>query len=429
MSEELDHIKPGDRVGPYRIVRQFKSRGGMARIFEVEVREKYRRPDLPRRLALKVAKPEHQAALAAEADFLRRFNHPNVVRIFPLPGYHRPVYAAREQFSFGWGWYYAMELVDGGSLERRLRRPTTITDVLRPPQEEGRRLGLLEALGIARQLVVALEHIHERHVVNLDVKPGNVLFRRRRLRWLRGSVPQTVLCDFGISRDLRFAPRTDLLGMVTPEYMSPEQALEKSRRHVAVDARSDVFSLGIVLYEMLTGDLPFEDMGQLIDPTYLPPSPQQLCPSVPRALDETVVRALAKDPAHRFRSAAEMRRALERLSMPFDWGAAARRALAVGAVGVTLTTCLAAGGFGAMCVSDLLRSTSDPTLPPVTAVAPATLVPTSEPVVPTPTVSPTEATRKPTSTPAPTLTPTPVPTLTPTSELTPVATLTREDGS
>jgi serine/threonine protein kinase len=429
MSEELDHIKPGDRVGPYRIVRQFKSRGGMARIFEVEVREKYRRPDLPCRLALKVAKPEHQAALAAEADFLRRFNHPSVVRIFPLPGYHRPVYAAREQFSFGWGWYYAMELVDSGSLERRLRRPTTITDVLRPPQEEGRRLGLLEALGIACQLVVALEHIHERHVVNLDVKPGNVLFRRRRFRWLRGSVPRTVLCDFGISRDLRFAPRTDLLGMVTPEYMSPEQALEKSRRHVAVDARSDVFSLGIVLYEMLTGDLPFEDIGQLIDPTYIPPSPHQLCPSVPRALDETVVRALAKDPDRRFRSAADMRRALERLSMPFDWGAAARRALAVGVVGVTLTTCLAAGGVGAMRVSDFLRSTPDPTLPPITAVVPATLAPTPEPVVATPTISPTEATRKPTSTSAPTLTPTPVPTLTPTSELTPVATLAREDGS
>jgi serine/threonine-protein kinase len=229
-------------------------------------------------------------------------------------------------------------------------------------------LGLLEVLGIARQLAVALEHIHARHVVNLDVKPGNVLFRHRRFRWLRSSVPQTVLCDFGISRDLRFAPRVDFLGMVTPEYMSPEQALEKSRRRVAIDARSDIFSLGVVLYEMLTGHLPFEDMGQLIDPTYTPPSPRQLRSSVPPRLDETVMQALAKEPSHRPRSATEMRVALEKTVMPFDWGAAARRALAVAAVGFILTACLVVGGFGAMCVANLLRSTLVQSTSPTTVV-------------------------------------------------------------
>jgi serine/threonine protein kinase len=401
----------------------------MARIFEVEVREKYRRPDLPRRLALKVAKPEHQAVLAAEADFLRSFSHPNVVRIFPLPGYHRPVYSAREQFSFGWGWYYAMELVNGGSLEKRLTHPTTITDVLRPPQEEGRCLGLLETLGIARQLAVALEHIHARHVVNLDVKPGNVLFRRRRFRWLRSSVPQTVLCDFGISRDLRFAPRADFLGMVTPEYMSPEQALEKSRRRVMVDSRSDIFSLGIVLYEMLTGSLPFEDMGQLIDPTYVPPSPHQLRPSVPLRLDEIVMRALAKEPSYRPCSATEMRVALERAATPFDWGATARRAVAVTAVGFMLTICLSVGGYGAVCIANLFRSTPYPTSSPTAFVAPVEVVETSEPVEPTFAVSPTTGSRLPTSTPAPTLTPTPTPApSTPTTRLTLTVGPTREDG-
>ncbi|MBN1979193.1 MAG: serine/threonine protein kinase [Anaerolineae bacterium] len=425
MSEGLDRIKPGDRVGPYRIVRQFKGRGGMARIFEVEVREKYRRSDLPRRLALKVAKPEHQAALTAEADFLRSFDHPNVVRIFPLPGYHRPVYSAREEFSFGWGWYYAMELVDGGSLEKRLTRPTTITDVLRPPQEGGRCLSLLEALGVARQLAVALEHIHLRCVVNLDVKPGNVLFRRRRFRWLRSSVPQAVLCDFGISRDLRFAHRADFLGMVTPGYMSPEQALEKSRHSVTVDTRSDIFSLGIVLYEMLTGSLPFEDMGQLIDPTYVPPSPRQLRPSVPPRLNEIVMQALAKEPSHRPRSATEIRGALERAATPFDWGAAARRAFAVAAVGFTLTTCLAVGGYGAMCVASLLQSTPCPTSSPTAVVTPVEVVETPGPAEPTFTVSPTSGSHLLTSTPASTLTPIPP---TPTTELTFTAGPTREDG-
>ncbi|OQY21839.1 MAG: hypothetical protein B6I35_07505, partial [Anaerolineaceae bacterium 4572_32.2] len=73
MSEELSHILPGNIVGPYRVVRGFKGRGGMARIFEAEVREKYRQPRLPRRLALKIAKEDHQSALVAEADFLSRF--------------------------------------------------------------------------------------------------------------------------------------------------------------------------------------------------------------------------------------------------------------------------------------------------------------------------------------------------------------------
>jgi len=225
-SEELNHILPNTIVGPYRIVRGFKGRGGMARIFEAEVREKYRQPNLPRRLALKIAKEDHQAALVAEAGFISRFNHTNVVRIFPLPlgDDRRPVYAARERFPFGWGWYYAMELLSESSLERLLTRPTT-TGLLSSPPGEGRQLSLLKSLGIARQMAAALEHIHEHFVINLDIKPGNVLFRRQQFRYLRGSVPQAVLCDFGISRDLRY-PRAGILGVATPEYISPEQTTD-----------------------------------------------------------------------------------------------------------------------------------------------------------------------------------------------------------
>ncbi len=410
LSEGLDRIRPGDRVGPYRIVRGFKGRGGMARVFEAEVREKYRQAGLPRRLALKVAKPEHQAALTAEADFLSRFDHPNVVRIFPLPGYHRPVYAAREQFAFGWGWYYAMELLDGGSLERRIARRTTAPGVARRSSEDGICLSLLESLGIARQLARALEHIHERSVINLDVKPGNVLFRRRRFRYLRESVPQAVLCDFGISRDLDYAPRTDLLGMVTPEYMSPEQAMEKGRRRKPVDARSDVFSLGIVLYEMLTGKLPFEDVGLVIDPDCVPTPPSQLRPAIPQALEDVVMRALAKDPVARFQSASEMRSALERLPTPFDWKAFARRDLAAAATVAALIACLGIGGLGAVVVRNLVVSTPAPTaeLPVATATSTPAPTPTAVPKTPTLVASPS-ATPISTSTPAPTSTPTRTP--------------------
>ena len=401
MSEHLRTIQPGDRAGPFRILRRLEGRGGMAAIFEAEVREKYRTPHLPRRLALKVAMPEHQAALTAEADFLSRFDHPNVVRVFPLPrGEHRrPVYAARERFSFGWGWYYVMEMLGGGSLERHLTRPTTVTDLLRAPPEGERPLSLLETLGIARQLAAALEHIHERYVINLDVKPGNVLFRQRRFRFLRSSVPQAVLCDFGISRDLRY-PRAGLLGVATPAYVSPEQTSESGRYHRPVDARSDIFSLGIVLYEMLTGALPFENIALVANPTYAPLPPRQLCPSIPPKLEEIVMRALAKDPAYRFQTAAEMRLALEQAPTPPDWGAAARRTFA----GVTLVACLAAGGLG---IKSCLVSPTTPT--PTLAPSPTVVTVTpSMTVAPTLTVSPTSE-QQPTSTPAPTLTPTNTP--------------------
>jgi len=410
LSEELNYIIPGSKVGPYRVVRGFKGRGGMARVFEVKVRAKYRQPDrpaersrrsLPPRLALKVAKEDCQAALVAEADFLRRFDHPNVVRIFPLAGYHRPVYAARERFPFGWGWYYTMELLGGGSLERYMTRPTT--GLLRSPPGGGRRLSLLKTLGIVRQVVTALEHIHERNVINLDVKPGNVLFRQRQLRHLRGSVPQAVLCDFGISRDLRY-PRAGMLGVATPEYVSPEQASELGRRPQRLDARSDVFSLGVMIYEMLTDELPFENIALAADPTYAPTPLCQLLPSAPRLLEEVVMRAMAKDPDYRFQTASEMRAALEQVRMPPDWGVIARYALA----GAALAACLGTGGVGGWKIKNWL-TTPTPTSTPTSAptVEKTTPPPTITPTTHASTISPTDA--RPTSTPAPTPTPTNTP--------------------
>jgi serine/threonine-protein kinase len=394
MSEALDRIQPGDRVGPYRIVRGFKGRGGMGGVFEVEVREKYCQPGIPRRLALKVAREEYQAALTAEADFLRRFDHPNVVRIFPLPLPGRPRYAAREMFSFGWGWYYTMELVRGGSLERRLTNPTTVTELFRSPQKRERRLNLLVTLGIARQVAAALEHIHEQHVVNLDIKPGNVLFRRRRFRFLRGSVPQAVLCDFGIARDMRY-PRAGLLGVATPEYISPEQASEMGLHHLEVDARSDIFSLGIMLYEILTGALPFDSIVMAVDPTYVPLSPRQLCSSIPPRLEKIIMQALSKDPGRRFQTATEMRIALEQVQSPPDWGAAMRRIFA----GATLTAGLVAGGWGVTSWMDAREATPTPEPSPV--IETATCTPTAAPPTAVPTVTPTVE-NKSTSTPRPT---------------------------
>jgi serine/threonine-protein kinase len=396
LSSELDHIQPGSTVGPYRIVRGFKGRGGMARVVEVEVREKYRQPDLPRRLALKVAKEEYQDALVAESDFLRRFNHSNVVRIFPLAGYHRPVYAARERFPFGWGWYYTMELLGGKPLERHLT--STTTGLFRSRPRKRRRLSMLKALGITRQLAAALEHIHEQCVINLDLKPSNVLTRRQRFNFLQGSVPQVVLCDFGISRDLRY-PRAGLLGVATPEYVSPEQTSELGRHHQRLDARSDIFSLGIVLYEMLTGILPFDSIALVADPTYTPTPPGQIRRSIPPSLETIVMKALAKDPVHRFQTATEMQAALVQIPMPPDWEAATRRTFA----GVTLAACIATGGWGIKSCVTVSTPLPTPT-PPI--IKTSTHTPAAVPTTPAPTASPTATRRAPTSTPAPTLTPT-----------------------
>ena len=290
----------------------------MAKVFEVEVRQKYREAGMPRRLALKVAKPEHQASLVAEADFLRLFDHPNVVRIFPLPGFHRPVYAARAEFPFGLGWYYAMEYLDGGSLERTLTRTSTVTDIVRPAKRRGRRLDIGVAMGIVRKIAGALLHIHQQHIVNLDVKPANIMFRKRSGAYFRSSVPEAVLVDFGIARDLRY-PRAGLLGMATPEYVSPEHASESNTRVSRADYRSDVFSLGVVFYEMLTGRMPFDNVARIVDPRFVPQSPRSLRRAVPKAVDEIVMRALAKDPNQRFQRMADMCAALDRVPLPFDW--------------------------------------------------------------------------------------------------------------
>ncbi|MGC9347855.1 MAG: serine/threonine-protein kinase [Anaerolineae bacterium] len=415
----MNLIQPGEVVGPYRVVRGFRSHGGMAQVCEVEVRKKYRSPDIPERLALKVADEQHQAALVAEADYLRRFEHPNVIRIYPLPGYHRPVYAAKERFAFGWRWYYAMELLSGGSLEQRLTRPTTMPGFFRRSHGLERPLPLVQVIGIAHQMAAALAHIHRRSVINLDLKPANILFRRRRMSFLRSSVPQAVLSDFGIARDPQH-PRFGQLGMATWEYVSPEHAREIAGERAVLDQRSDIFSLGVVLYEMLTGQLPFEDLSQVLAPDYIPVPPRHYRRSVPGDLESVVMRAMSKYPYYRFQTADEMLAALKQLGRRLDWPATIRRT----ATAALVAAGLAAGGYGAW------RMVDDD-VPPPTATAPAAEAPVgattasvASEVSPSPTVAPSETpTAFATSTPRPTSTATPTPRPTPTPTSTPVRTL------
>ncbi len=416
MAQVSDLIPRGEVIGPYRVVRALVGgHGGQARVYEVVVRKKYRHPDTPTHLALKVAQKEYQAALVAEANYLSRFDHPNVVRIFPVSGYrNKPTYFAKKTFTFGERWYYAMELVRGNSLAHHLTRSRTITDLFSSPTAQ-HPLSIVETVGIARQLADALEHIHAQSVVNLDVKPGNVLFRHRRFDFLRSSVPEVVLADFGIARDPNH-PRFGVLGIATPEYMSPEQASEMVyHRYAQLDGRSDIFSLGIVLYEMLTGHLPFEDLGKFFDVGYTPKPPRDLRRNIPQALETIVMRALAQNPAYRYQTAAEVRAALDAVRCPPDWGAVVRRAFA----GVTAVACLAGGSYGIQALPWGATPTPTPVVTstvvrsPVGSPSPSpspslTLTPS---ITPSPNSSPTFTPRptftlQPTATPAPTGTPT-----------------------
>jgi eukaryotic-like serine/threonine-protein kinase len=233
---------------------------------------------LARNVAIKVIKPwwgedpEWAESFEREAQMLARVSDPGIVQIFDVG-------QAEE------GLYYVTELVDGESLAARLRRG---------------RLPPWEACEIAEQLCRALEHAHAEQVVHRDVKPANVLISAR------GRVK---VGDLGIARLAEGTTQGGTATMVgTPKYMAPEQA-----HGLPATPATDVYSAGIVLYEMLAGRAPFGGgspveiaLRHVQEP--LPP----LDPSVPRSLVRVVERALEKDPASRYRSAAEMAEALER---------------------------------------------------------------------------------------------------------------------
>src|SRR5947208_9386900 len=265
-----------------------------------------------RAVAIKVLRPELAAALGAER-FLReieiaaRLTHPHIL----------PLHDSGEAAGF---LYYVMPFVEGESLRDRLHRE---------PQ-----LPIEEALRIAREVATALSHAHSQDVVHRDVKPENILV----------SGGEAVVADFGIARAIVAAGAETLtdtgLAVGTPGYMSPEQATGAMQ----LDGRSDVYSLGCVLYEMLAGLPPFLGTtaqeilaGHSLDPV---PPLRTIRPELPQAVEHAVRKALAKSPADRWRTPAALIEALAQAVAPPSLPRRAARSIGLVAVGASL---LAAG--------------------------------------------------------------------------------------
>ncbi|MFQ5703844.1 MAG: serine/threonine-protein kinase [Gemmatimonadales bacterium] len=245
----------------------------------------YRAQDLltGRPVAIKVLDPAVTMSLARERfrreiEITSHLNHPNIVAILACA-------LAKDSL------YYVMEFVEGESLRAKLERED--------------RLEIVDALDIARQVGSALSFAHEAGVIHRDIKPENVLL----------SGGRALVTDFGVARAIREA-RTDVLtrpGMAlgTPHYMSPEQA-RGSRR---LDGRTDVYSLGCVSYEMLTGTPPFpaEDEYTIMarrvkDP---PPPVRLLRAEVPQHVEDALLTAMATLPKRRYAAAAQFVEALQ----------------------------------------------------------------------------------------------------------------------
>ncbi|HEY9013443.1 MAG TPA: serine/threonine-protein kinase, partial [Gemmatimonadales bacterium] len=277
---ESDYLPPGTALGSYEIAREI-GRGGTAPVYLAQDRKH------DRRVAVKVPHAELAALIGPdlfhrEIRIAARLQHPNIL----------PLHDSGEVDGV---LYYVMPYVEGESLRQRLVR-------------EGR-LAVSDALHIARQVADALAYAHAHGIVHRDIKPENILL----------SGGHALVADFGIARAITVAGgerlhETGPLGTIA--YMSPEQAAADP----LVDGRSDIYSLGCVLYEMLVGRPPFNgSSAESVLASHLsepPPDPRHLRPDVPLELKEAVATAMAKRPGDRYLSAAGFSSALGRAGAP-----------------------------------------------------------------------------------------------------------------
>ena len=268
----------GQTLGKYRVLEPL-GRGGMARVYRAY------HPRLDRYVAIKVMRPD----LVEDGEFLARFQrearavaalrHPNIIQVYDFD-VQDDIY------------YMVMELMEGDTLKARL------TDY----RVQGERMAWGEMVRIILDVLDGLAYAHSERIIHRDLKPANILLTRR---------GEAVIGDFGITHIIGGTRRTERGALIgTLEYMAPEQGMTGR-----CDAYSDIYSLGVVFYEMLTQRTPFDAdtplavlMKHINDPL---PLPRRIDPEIPEPLERVVLKALTKRPEDRYRGAREMAQALE----------------------------------------------------------------------------------------------------------------------
>jgi serine/threonine protein kinase len=400
----IEDALAGQTLGQYRLIEKI-GRGGMATVYKAY------EPSLDRYVAVKVLSgyvaldPGFVARFEREAKAIAKLDHPNIL----------PVYDYGREGDIT---YIAMKYAEAGTLREKLGQP----------------LPLDTTVDFLSQVAGALDHAHRQGVIHRDVKPSNVLMSEE--GW-------ALLGDFGLAKMVGASVQLtgSGVGVGTPAYMSPEQG-----QGIGVDARSDVYSLGVMLYEMLTGRVPYEaetPMAVVLKHITAPlPLLREVNPALSEAVERVVLKAMAKDPADRYQSAGKLAEALEKAAAGVMVEEAVPvvvlevREAEVKPVAVPLWRRVPLWGWGvvggavllAVIVGGVLlagrspKTASTPAAVAARATSPAATVP--------PTVAPVLLTAYPTYTPFPTYTPVPTdtpvpmalpPTDTPTPSPAPVA--------
>jgi len=269
-----DHLL-NSHLGQYHLI-EIIGRGGMATVYKAH------QISLDRFVAVKVLTrtldPEFSLRFTREAYTIARLHHPNILAVYDYAEYNGLL-------------YLVMPCIDQG---------LTLQDLLDRPMEPA------WALRLMARVLDALDYAHQRGVIHRDVKPSNVLITAS--NW-------PVLADFGIAKLMDESLSFTQSGMIvgTAAYMAPEQATGQ-----LIDGRTDLYACGIILYEALTGRVPFDattPLGMMHQHVYEPPPPPRgITPDLPESVEAVLLRALAKDPHDRYQTAAEMAAAVERIA-------------------------------------------------------------------------------------------------------------------
>jgi serine/threonine protein kinase len=267
----------GHSIGRYHVIEKLGV-GGMATVYKAfdtrldrNVAIKFLRPDA-------VQDPTFLKRFEREAKALASLSHPKIVKIMEYGEYQ------------GYP-YLVMEYIPGGTLKQKMGSPMPWTD----------------AAQLAAVLAHTLGYIHQHGIIHRDIKPSNFLFNE---------AGQPMLTDFGIAKMIEKSDNLQLtmagVGIGTPEYMAPEQGSGQT-----IDYRADIYALGIVFYELVTGKKPFQadtPMAVVFKQISAPlPSPKSFVPALPDIVEQVILKALAKEPSDRYQNMGEFALALERI--------------------------------------------------------------------------------------------------------------------